>query len=91
VQATETEVPGVFPEGVGHGFLTLTDDTCVCYVQSSVYIPGTQVDIDSLDPDLALAWEFSEAAAMSEKDVQASGLRTVRTAGLPAAWNEADK
>ncbi|MFI0990186.1 dTDP-4-dehydrorhamnose 3,5-epimerase family protein [Streptomyces exfoliatus] len=77
------------PEGVGHGFLTLTDDTCICYVLSSEHVPGTQIDINPLDPDLALPWGFSEPPLMSPKDAHASGVETARRAGLLASWQDA--
>ncbi|MER7624965.1 dTDP-4-dehydrorhamnose 3,5-epimerase family protein [Streptomyces sp. NPDC126503] len=76
------------PEGVGHGFLTLTDDTCVCYVLSSEHVPGTQVDIDPLDPDLALPWGFTEPPLMSAKDTHAPGVEAARLAGLLASWDD---
>jgi NDP-hexose 5-epimerase len=37
------------PEGVGHGFLSLTDDACICYVVSTPYVPGTQVQRATAD------------------------------------------
>jgi NDP-hexose 3,5-(Or5-) epimerase len=79
------------PEGVGHGFLALEDDTCISYVQSSVYLPGTQVDIDPLDPYLGLPWDCQEPPLMSEKDTAAPGALEVLAAGLLAGWNDADK
>ncbi|MFI8404593.1 dTDP-4-dehydrorhamnose 3,5-epimerase [Streptomyces sp. SID5770] len=77
------------PEGVGHGFLTLTDDTCICYVLSSVYVPGTQIDINPLDAELALPWGFTEPPLMSRKDATAPGVREAAAAGLLASWQEA--
>ncbi len=74
------------PEGVGHGFLTLTDDTCICYVLSSAHVPGTQVDINPLDPDLALPWNFTEPPLMSHKDTTARSLTETLDAGLLMAW-----
>ncbi|MGI5467490.1 dTDP-4-dehydrorhamnose 3,5-epimerase family protein [Streptomyces sp. CA-132043] len=74
------------PEGVGHGFLALTDDACVCYVLSTAYVPGTQIDIHPLDPDLALPWGFTEPPLMSPKDSRAPGLTAVRSAGLLSRW-----
>ncbi|MBV7699699.1 dTDP-4-dehydrorhamnose 3,5-epimerase family protein [Streptomyces sp. TRM70350] len=79
------------PEGVGHGFLTLTDDTCICYVLSSEYVPGTQIDIDPLDTDLALPWGFTEPPLMSRKDATAPGVREARSAGILATWQEATR
>ncbi|MGW0702210.1 dTDP-4-dehydrorhamnose 3,5-epimerase family protein [Streptomyces sp. NPDC002867] len=76
------------PEGVGHGFLSLTDDACVCYVVSTAYVPGTQIDIDPLDPDLALPWGYSEPPLISEKDANAPGLRAALAAGTLADWHD---
>ncbi|MFB7998728.1 dTDP-4-dehydrorhamnose 3,5-epimerase family protein [Streptomyces sp. NPDC056002] len=74
------------PEGVGHGFLALADDTCISYVVSSAYVPGTQVHIQPLDPELALPWGFSEPPVMSEKDAGAPTLAEARTAGILTPW-----
>jgi NDP-hexose 3,5-(Or5-) epimerase len=74
------------PEGVGHGFLTLTDDACICYVLSSVHVPGTQIDIDPLDPELALPWSFTEPPLMSPKDAAAQSVTQARAAGLLSPW-----
>ncbi|MFB6622391.1 MULTISPECIES: dTDP-4-dehydrorhamnose 3,5-epimerase family protein [unclassified Streptomyces] len=77
------------PEGVGHGFLTLTDDTTICYVLSSGHVPGTQIDIDPLDPDLALPWGFTEPPLISPKDAAAPGAVEAAAAGLLAEWQPA--
>ncbi|MEV5986230.1 dTDP-4-dehydrorhamnose 3,5-epimerase family protein [Streptomyces sp. NPDC052051] len=70
------------PEGVGHGFLALTDDTCVCYVVSTTYVPGTQIDINPLDPDLDLPWECAGTPLISDKDAHAPLLAEALAAGL---------
>ncbi|OII63365.1 dTDP-4-dehydrorhamnose 3,5-epimerase [Streptomyces sp. CC53] len=73
------------PEGVGHGFLALTDDTCVCYAVSTPYVPGTQIDIHPLDPDLDLPWECAGTPLISDKDAKAPTLAEALAAGaLPA-------
>ncbi|MGW7231170.1 dTDP-4-dehydrorhamnose 3,5-epimerase family protein [Streptomyces sp. CBMAI 2042] len=77
------------PEGVGHGFLTLTDDACICYVLSSEHVPGTQVDINPFDPDLALPWGADEPPLLSEKDAGAPTAAAAAAAGLLATWEEA--
>ncbi|MER7013287.1 dTDP-4-dehydrorhamnose 3,5-epimerase family protein [Saccharopolyspora sp. NPDC000359] len=74
------------PEGLGHGFLALEDDSCICYVLSSTYVPGTQFEIDPLDPELALPWGFTEQPLMSEKDAAAPTLRQALEAGLLPEW-----
>ncbi len=76
------------PEGVGHGFLTLTDDACICYVLSEVHVPGTQIDINPLDPDLALPWGFTEPPLMSPKDAGAPDAAEAAAAGILATWEE---
>lgn len=76
------------PDGVGHGFLALTDDTCISYVLSTVYVPGTQIDIDPLDADLALPWGFSGPPLMSDKDTKAPGVRAALAAGLLTRWTD---
>ncbi|MFP8887435.1 MULTISPECIES: dTDP-4-dehydrorhamnose 3,5-epimerase family protein [Streptomyces] len=76
------------PEGVGHGFLALTDDTCICYVLSSTYVPGTQIDINPLDPDLALPWGFTEPPLLSDKDAEAPSVAQALSAGLLARRQE---
>ncbi|WP_371578383.1 dTDP-4-dehydrorhamnose 3,5-epimerase family protein [Streptomyces sp. NBC_01314] len=72
----------LIPEGFGHGFLALTDDTCVCYLLSTVHVPGTQIDIDPLDPELALPWGFEEPPLMSHKDARAQSLRSALASGV---------
>ncbi|MFD3488466.1 dTDP-4-dehydrorhamnose 3,5-epimerase family protein [Streptomyces sp. NPDC058665] len=78
------------PEGVGHGFLTLTDDACVCYALSSAHVPGTQIDINPLDRDLALPWGFAEPPLLSEKDSSAPTVAEAMSAGTLATWSEAN-
>ncbi|MFJ3894675.1 MULTISPECIES: dTDP-4-dehydrorhamnose 3,5-epimerase family protein [unclassified Streptomyces] len=75
-------------EGLVHGFLALTDDTCVSYLCSTEFVPGTQVDIDPFDPDLALPWDLSEAPLMSEKDSSAVSVATARDSGLLARYED---
>ncbi|MFJ9432469.1 dTDP-4-dehydrorhamnose 3,5-epimerase family protein [Streptomyces sp. NPDC101490] len=78
------------PEGVVHGFLALTDDACVSYLLSTPHVPGTQIDIDPLDPDLAIAWTAGEPTdlrlLLSAKDRTAPGVREATAAGLLPHW-----
>ncbi|WEH14816.1 dTDP-4-dehydrorhamnose 3,5-epimerase family protein [Streptomyces sp. VNUA24] len=72
----------MIPEGFGHGFLALTDDTCVGYLLSTAHVPGTQIDIDPLDPELAVPWGFEEPPLMSQKDARAQSLRSALASGV---------
>ncbi|MFF8960005.1 dTDP-4-dehydrorhamnose 3,5-epimerase family protein [Streptomyces sp. NPDC014894] len=87
------------PEGVAHGFLALTDDACVCYLLSSAHVPGTQLDIHPLDPDLAIDWaggDFGDDRGdggsgdgrwlLSPKDAAAPTVAEARAAGLLPRW-----
>ncbi|WP_079102240.1 dTDP-4-dehydrorhamnose 3,5-epimerase family protein [Streptomyces sp. TP-A0356] len=69
-------------EGLVHGFLALTDDTCVSYLCSTEFVPGTQLDIDPFDAELDLPWGLSEAPLMSAKDASAVSVAAAREAGL---------
>ncbi|OLT49025.1 dTDP-4-dehydrorhamnose 3,5-epimerase [Saccharomonospora sp. CUA-673] len=74
------------PEGVGHGFLTLTDDTVICYVLSSVHVPGTQIDINPWDPSLNLPWKAVEPVYISDKDRAAPSVAEAERDGLLMTW-----
>ncbi|MFF3339651.1 dTDP-4-dehydrorhamnose 3,5-epimerase family protein [Streptomyces flavidovirens] len=77
-------------EGLAHGFVALTDDACVSYLCSTLHIPGTQVDIWPLDPELALPWHRSLTGEplLSEKDAAAPSLARAAELGLLATYDE---
>lgn len=74
------------PDGVGHGFLALTDDTCISYVMSTVYAPGTQIDVNPLDPELGLPWQPAGPPLMSPKDTGAPSLAETLASGVLPEW-----
>ncbi|MFC8850068.1 MULTISPECIES: dTDP-4-dehydrorhamnose 3,5-epimerase family protein [unclassified Micromonospora] len=76
------------PEGMGHGFLALADDSVICYVLSTTYVPGTQINIDPLDPDLAIGWGYPEPPLMSEADRSAMSLADALAGGVLAHWDQ---
>jgi dTDP-4-dehydrorhamnose 3,5-epimerase len=43
-------------EGLGHGFMALTEGATVVYLCSAPYAPGREHGIHPLDPALAIAW-----------------------------------
>ncbi|BFU42703.1 dTDP-4-dehydrorhamnose 3,5-epimerase family protein [Krasilnikovia sp. MM14-A1004] len=75
------------PEGVGHGFVALTDDTCICYVVSTTYVPGSQINIDPMDPDLAVPWGCADPV-MSDADRAAISLSDAMAQGILAHWRD---
>ncbi|GAB3963643.1 dTDP-4-dehydrorhamnose 3,5-epimerase [Streptomyces sparsus] len=76
------------PEGLVHGFLALTDDTCVSYLCSTEFVPGTQIDLDPFDADLDLPWGLAEEPLMSPKDSSAISVAAAREAGLLARYED---
>lgn len=78
---------GVFmAEGIGHAFHALTDDTAMLYLCSQEYVPGTMIDVDALDPDLAIPWDFPADPVRSDKDAGAPGVREALALGLLPSW-----
>lgn len=76
-------------EGLGHAFLALTDDACIGYLCSTRHVPGTQVDINPLDPDLGLDWSAAGTPPrLSEKDGSAPTLAVAEKSGLLATYEQ---
>lgn len=55
------------PEGVAHGFMTLTEESAVLYQMGRIYETGHASGIKWDDPDLAIAWPH-RPAKMSPQD-----------------------
>ncbi|KAB2390055.1 dTDP-4-dehydrorhamnose 3,5-epimerase family protein [Actinomadura montaniterrae] len=75
-------------EGLGHGFVALTDDACVSYLCSTAYVPGTQLDINPFDPALALPWDTDGQPIVSPKDASAPTVEEALRDGLLASYEE---
>ena len=55
------------PEGVAHGFQTLTDDVELLYFHSQAYAPKHEAGINILDPILDIKWKLP-CGEISERD-----------------------
>ncbi len=55
------------PEGMAHGFLTLSDEAEICYKCTRSYRPQLDAGIRWDDPDLNISWGISNPI-VSEKD-----------------------
>ena len=55
------------PEGCGHGFLTLEDETEVFYQMSEFYYPELSRGVRWDDPSFQIAWP-GEVEVISERD-----------------------
>lgn len=70
-------------EGLGHGLLSLADDSTVTYLCSLEYSPELDHDLDAFDPDLGIEWPTVGIDGTpltyirSAKDLAAPRLRTL--------------
>lgn len=55
-------------EGLGHGFISLEDNTAVSYLVSSKYSPENEHSINPLDQTLAIDWP-SNTPIISQRDL----------------------
>jgi dTDP-4-dehydrorhamnose 3,5-epimerase len=58
------------PEGLAHGFQTLTDDSEVLYSICAYYEPAAVRGVRWSDPALAIPWPILPPSMISEKDQQ---------------------
>ncbi|WP_231330108.1 dTDP-4-dehydrorhamnose 3,5-epimerase [Actinomadura graeca] len=69
-------------EGVGHGFLALTDDATVIYLCSEPYTPSREHGVHPLDPEIGIEWPSDVEPVLSPKDAEAPTLEEAHRAGL---------
>ncbi|MEU8122630.1 dTDP-4-dehydrorhamnose 3,5-epimerase [Spirillospora sp. NPDC049024] len=69
-------------EGLGHGFMALTDETMVLYLCSEPYTPHREHGVHPLDVDLGIQWPVNVPPVLSAKDAAAPSLAEVQKAGL---------
>lgn len=75
-------------EGLGHGFVALTDDACMEYLCSTIYEPATPFEINPLDPAMSLPWDVTTEPLMSAKDKAAPSLAEAQALGLLPSYKE---
>ncbi|WP_221350497.1 dTDP-4-dehydrorhamnose 3,5-epimerase family protein [Streptomyces beigongshangae] len=71
-----------FPEGVGHAFLALEEDTVMSYLVSTPYRAELELAVDPLDPRLALPWPDDLEFIVSDRDLSAPSLAEAQAKGL---------
>ncbi|MEV6846580.1 dTDP-4-dehydrorhamnose 3,5-epimerase [Actinoplanes sp. NPDC051411] len=82
LQEASSGVGVYLADGLGHAFLALTDDTCMNYLCSTEYVPGTMIDIQALDPELGIPWRLDGEPVRSDKDAAAPTLAELAAAGI---------
>ncbi len=74
------------PEGIGHAFLALEDDSTLTYLCSTGYSPGREHGINPLDPALNLPLPDGVDFVLSDKDTAAPTLAQAADQGLLPDW-----
>jgi dTDP-4-dehydrorhamnose 3,5-epimerase len=78
----ETRCAVFAAEGLGHAFITLSDQATVLYLCSTPYAPARDRGVHPLDPDIGIAWPEGVQPILSAKDAAAPSLADARSAGL---------
>jgi dTDP-4-dehydrorhamnose 3,5-epimerase len=93
VRLDDAERRAVFiAEGLGHGFMALTDDATVMYLCSTGYAPGREHGLNPLDRGLGIEWPLDSLDGadpiLSAKDAEAPSLSEAEAAGLLPRYEE---
>ncbi|HEY5984973.1 MAG TPA: dTDP-4-dehydrorhamnose 3,5-epimerase [Streptosporangiaceae bacterium] len=75
-------------EGLGHAFMTLSEESTVMYLCSTPYIPGREHGVHPLDPALGISWPQGVQPILSERDATASSLAEAQASGILPAYRD---
>jgi dTDP-4-dehydrorhamnose 3,5-epimerase len=78
-------------EGLGHGFMALTDETTAIYLCSESYAPGREHGVHPLDPHLGIEWPSGLRPALSDKDDAAPTLAQAEKQGLLPSYADCQR
>ncbi|MER5208682.1 dTDP-4-dehydrorhamnose 3,5-epimerase family protein [Streptomyces sp. NPDC002825] len=70
------------PVGVGHAFLSLTDDSMAVYVMSEGYVPENEFAMNPLDPTIGLSFPADVDLVQSDRDLAAPTLAEAQERGM---------
>ena len=88
VRLSSEQISAVYiPEGLGHAFVALTDETVIAYYCSAEYNPSAEHGVHPLDPDLELPWPSEIEPVLSEKDSSAPTVARAREQGLLPSYD----
>lgn len=73
-------------EGLGHGFVALSEQATVVYLTSSSYVPGSERTVNPLDPEIGVDWPLRDAT-LSAKDTEAPSLADAGRAGILPSYD----
>ena len=78
-------------EGLGHGFMALSEQATVLYLCSTPYAPGREHGVHPLDAALGIAWPLdgpADAPILSDKDAAAPSLDEALLSGALPTYGE---
>ena len=78
-------------EGLGHGFMALSEQATVLYLCSTPYAPEREHGVHPLDPTLGIAWLLDgpgDAPILSEKDAAALPLEEALLSGALPSYGD---
>jgi dTDP-4-dehydrorhamnose 3,5-epimerase len=75
-------------EGLGHGFMALSEEATVVYLCSTPYSPGREHGVHPLDPKLGIIWPDDLEPVLSDKDAAAPSLAEALAAGMLPDYGE---
>ncbi len=77
------------PEGLGHAFVSLSDNATVTYLVSDVFQPTREHGISPLDPAIGLTFDLPHVELIfSDKDAQAPTLAEAKALGILPTYDE---
>ena len=83
---------GVFlAEGLGHGFMALSEQATVMYLCSTPYAPGREHGVNPLDATLGIAWPLdglADGPILSAKDAAAPSLDDALQSGVLPTYED---
>lgn len=66
------------PNGVGHAFMALEDNTTIVYLCDQRYNPTNEREINPLDPEIGIEWPLGIDPILSQKDLNAPNLGSIK-------------
>lgn len=78
-------------EGLGHGFVALSDSAVVNYLVSGVYDPLSEHSINPLDFNIDISQYGDFQYVISEKDSKSPGISEALERGILPTWDQALK
>jgi len=85
---TETYRAVYLPEGIGHAFIALAEDTVMAYLCSTGYDPAAEHTVCPLDPTLRLPLPAGLEVVLSDKDRTAPTLAEAAQTNILPTWKD---